>query len=117
MFLKKNPINVDKLTAENGTLKAKVVAFDLFDEVDYLEANPDVRKAVSNGTYKDGLTHFRSVGIREGRFPGFGSFDWHVYLRENGDLAHFRNEADPESAAKKHFREAGYREGRVFKEQ
>ncbi|PYE22271.1 hypothetical protein C8J38_11713 [Rhizobium sp. PP-WC-2G-219] len=104
------------LQSEIANLKAKLVAFGLYDERDYLEANPDVRKAVRDGVYKDGLTHFRTSGLDEGRFPGYGNFDWDAYLRANGDLANFRNERDPESAARQHFREAGYKEGRTFRE-
>lgn len=115
-FKKNERSLLSDLQSENASLKAKLVAFGLYDERDYLESNPDVRKAVRDGVYKDGLTHFRNSGLNEGRFPGFGNFQWDAYIRANGDLAHFRNERDPEAAARQHFREAGYKEGRTFKE-
>lgn len=115
-FKKNERSLLSDLQAENAKLRFRLAAFNLYDERDYLEANPDVRKAVRDGAYKDGLSHFRSVGLDEGRFPGYGNFDWDAYLRANGDLAHFRNERDPEATARQHFREAGYKEGRVFRE-
>ncbi|MCD7109650.1 hypothetical protein LRX75_11395 [Rhizobium sp. DKSPLA3] len=114
MFFKAKSVDTEHLESELDRLKAKVRAFSLFDEDDYLDANPDVRKAVQDGAYKDGLTHFRNVGLKEGRFPGYGSFNWELYLSSHDDLAHFKKESDPEAIARRHFREAGYREGRTF---
>ncbi|SER57289.1 hypothetical protein [Rhizobium sp. NFR03] len=116
MIFKPRMANTAELQTEVADLRSKVRAFGLFDERDYLQANPDVRAAVGAGQFKDGLSHFRQMGLAEGRFPGYGGFDWDAYLRANGDLAHFRNEKDPEAAARRHFREAGYREGRTFKD-
>jgi len=39
----------------------------LFDEKNYLQANPDVEKAVQNGQFISGLDHFQRYGKSEGR--------------------------------------------------
>ena len=44
-----------------------------FDERWYLDANPDVRAAVEKGLFASGLEHYRSHGMREGRYPNAGS--------------------------------------------
>ncbi|GJE57762.1 hypothetical protein [Methylobacterium thuringiense] len=38
-----------------------------FDEGEYLRCNPDVRRAVRNGTMESGAVHYRVFGRREGR--------------------------------------------------
>ena len=38
-----------------------------FNEVAYLRAQPDIRDAIANGYFPDGLTHFRNYGQQEGR--------------------------------------------------
>jgi acetyltransferase-like isoleucine patch superfamily enzyme len=38
-----------------------------FNEADYLEANPDVAKAVTAGIWKSGAAHYTAQGCREGR--------------------------------------------------
>ncbi|WP_275790739.1 hypothetical protein [Pararhizobium gei] len=93
-------------------LSGIVRAFILFDEKEYLDANPDVRGAVRAGLFPSGLAHFQANGHKEGRFPGYAGFNWDDYIRANADLAPLRNSTDPEAAARTHFREAGYREGR-----
>jgi SAM-dependent methyltransferase len=40
---------------------------DNFNELAYLNANPDVREAVLSGKFKSGLDHFNQFGIRENR--------------------------------------------------
>jgi|TARA_B100000315_G_scaffold210208_1_gene206326 SAM-dependent methyltransferase len=42
---------------------------EFFDEAAYLEANPDVSKAIENGTLEGGWIHFNLFGFRENR-PG-----------------------------------------------
>lgn len=101
-----------KLDDASSALMLVVRGFLLFDEEDYLDANPDVREAVRQGLFPSGLAHFQNNGHQEGRFPGYSGFNWDDYVRANADLAHLRNTSDPEAAARKHFRDAGYREGR-----
>jgi hypothetical protein len=112
MVLKPKVATVTELQAEIEKLRSQLRAYSLFNERDYLQANPDVRMAVTGGLFPDGLSHFREVGIKERRFPGYGGFDWDAYVRANGDLAHFRKEKDPEASARKHFRDAGFTENR-----
>ena len=38
-----------------------------FDEREYLRCNPDVRRAVMNGTMESGALHYQVHGRREGR--------------------------------------------------
>jgi hypothetical protein len=38
-----------------------------FDEVSYLDANPDVAKAVISGVFKNGYEHYKIHGKNEGR--------------------------------------------------
>lgn len=44
---------------------------DSFDEAAYLEANPDVARAVADGRFANGEAHFSTVGHREGRMLAF----------------------------------------------
>ena len=86
--------------------------YSLFNEADYLSANPDVARAVSNGTFVSALQHFQLHGNAESRFPGYSGFNWDDYIKANADLADFRKDGNPEAKAKQHFKEAGYAEGR-----
>lgn len=104
-----------RASSEKNDLEAQLRALMLFDERDYLAANPDIGDAVERGLFRDGFAHFRAHGLREGRFPGYHGFNWDDYVRANADLAHFRKDPDPERAAKEHFRTAGYGEGRRLK--
>jgi|TARA_R110000824_G_scaffold65072_1_gene169784 hypothetical protein len=38
-----------------------------FPEVDYLNANPDVKEAVDNGQFRDGKHHYEAYGKNENR--------------------------------------------------
>ncbi|MCD7109076.1 hypothetical protein LRX75_08470 [Rhizobium sp. DKSPLA3] len=100
----------DKLsTAE---LQNLLNGFLLFNESDYIRANPDVRQAVQRGEFPSGFAHFQERGNMERRFPGFNGFKWDDYIKANADLAHFREDPNPEARAKAHFKENGYTEGR-----
>lgn len=99
-------------TKEIIRLRAKLRAYALFYEDEYLQYNPDVRAAVKGGQFEDGFHHFSTRGVDEGRFPGFRGFNGDDYIAANGDLAHFRAEPDPEESARRHFKAAGYSEGR-----
>jgi FkbH-like protein len=41
-----------------------------WDDVDYLDRNPDVKRAVTAKQFLDGLDHYRRYGRSEGRLPG-----------------------------------------------
>jgi SAM-dependent methyltransferase len=42
-------------------------SFDNFNEPGYILANPDIKKAISSGAYKNGFEHFQIFGKDEGR--------------------------------------------------
>ena len=44
-----------------------ISGFSRFNEQDYLDANPDVREAVSLGHLSSGLSHYKKFGKKEGR--------------------------------------------------
>lgn len=59
---------------------------NLFNENDYLHANPDVAASVQNGGFSSGLEHFARFGDREGRAPS-GWFSEEYYLAQYEDVA------------------------------
>ena len=61
-------------------------AATFFDDVYYLENNPDVRTAVFNGSIASGLDHFLKYGQFEGRRPST-QYDESYYLAHNPDVA------------------------------
>lgn len=83
-----------------------------FDEVYYLQQNPDVAQAVDAGIFASGFSHFQTFGANEGRLPSqdFESFDEDAYLARNDDVA----AAIPEffDSGLQHFLLFGAREGR-----
>ncbi|KQY45685.1 hypothetical protein [Rhizobium sp. Root483D2] len=104
--------NWTKVPDGNQDVEALLRGYSLFNEADYLLAHPDVALAVSDGTFLSALQHFQLYGNAESRFPGYSGFNWDDYIKANADLADFRKDGDPEAKAKKHFKEAGYAEGR-----
>jgi hypothetical protein len=96
-------------------LKRLLAGFLLYNEADYLNANPDVRQAVQKGNFLSGFAHFQEYGNRENRFPGYNGFLWDDYISANADLASFRSDPNPEARARAHFKETGYAEGRKLR--
>ncbi len=87
-----------------------------FDEYFYLEAYPDVRKAVRSGEFKSGHDHYKIFGVIEGRLPSLDSFDHKKYLEMNDDVAAFAAVSrNKKRAAIEHFVEFGFAEGRNMK--
>jgi len=82
----------------------------LFDEVAYLQANPDVAAAVQQGTMRYGFEHFVLFGMDEGRAPG-DWFDQDYYLAQNSDVAAAVENGTVRSAIA-HFFAFGHREDR-----
>ena len=60
----------------------------MFNENYYLNNNPDVARAVENGTFKSGLHHFLTFGLSEGRppNPALAYFNENYYLNNNPDV-------------------------------
>lgn len=54
----------------------------------YLNNNPDVREAISQGTFDNPLDHFLSFGLSEGRVPNQSLvfFNENSYLTQNSDV-------------------------------
>ena len=44
-----------------------MITYKNFDEKNYLDANPDVKKAIERGDFVDGLEHYKKFGIKEMR--------------------------------------------------
>lgn len=78
----------------------------LFNEVDYLEYNPDVAASLKRGEFESGYDHFIRHGVREGRFPGFRGFNAKRYSEKNSlrDMSF----GDLDKFAKDHFRVIGF---------
>lgn len=101
---------------KNNSLMTPVVLPEsflaIFDQEDYLAANPDVRQSIEIGRHQSALSHFQTAGYWEvkqgGRQIGakFPHFDKDVYLKYNPDLASL-NTAE---RAFEHFVEYGYGE-------
>ncbi|AFY85211.1 S8 family serine peptidase [Oscillatoria acuminata] len=58
----------------------------LFDEIYYLNQNPDIKEAVATGVFASGFEHFMNFGKFEGRDPSV-FFDSEYYLAQNPDIA------------------------------
>ncbi|TVQ30825.1 MAG: hypothetical protein EA356_14740 [Geminicoccaceae bacterium] len=82
-----------------------------FDELYYLNANPDVATAVALGAFSSGLQHFQLSGNAEGRAPN-AFFDAAAYLQQNPDVA-AAIEAGAFASAWDHFAAHGASEGRA----
>jgi hypothetical protein len=81
-----------------------------FDEQAYLEANPDVRKAVERGAIESGHVHYIGFGYFEGRRGGT-LVDESWYLRKYPDVAAAIRDSRIKSATQ-HFHSIGAGEGR-----
>jgi hypothetical protein len=82
-----------------------------FNEQAYLEANPDVAKAVSRGQCASGRAHYVSLGYFEGRSTGEAGFAEAWYLQKYPDVAQAVAHGESESGLA-HFLERGQGEWR-----
>lgn len=81
-----------------------------FDEAYYLDANPDVARAVAAGFYRSGFDHYVRYGMKERRSPGpWFSESW--YLARYPDVAQAVQRGALHSGAE-HFARWGMKEGR-----
>jgi hypothetical protein len=102
-----------------GILEARAPSFDAkeafakFDELYYLEANPDVAHAVQSGALPSALYHYALYGGAEGRDPN-PDFDETAYRTDNPDVgAAVQSGALP--SAYEHFLGYGRAEGRLYR--
>ncbi len=82
-----------------------------FDEYDYVQRNPDVGDAISQGRVASALDHFLRQGFQEGRSYALKCQE-QEYLLHNPDIA-AAYENGCIANVSLHFRETGYSEGRV----
>jgi hypothetical protein len=82
-----------------------------FDEGDYLDKNPDVRKAVERGEVESGFVHYVEYGYFEGRRGGIPSVDEKWYNKQYPDVA-AGIAAGKIKDATEHFYSIGAAEGR-----
>jgi beta-N-acetylglucosaminidase len=82
----------------------------LYDESYYLSNNPDVKKAYTNASSNDILSHWINYGIKEGR-KASRIFDANYYLYNNEDL--LKAFGMNYESAYKHFINYGYKELRA----
>src|SRR5262245_22903398 len=57
-----------------------------WNEVHYLDQNPDVRDLVKRGAVSSGYAHYKATGFFEGRQGGFSAWDEAAYLKANPDV-------------------------------
>ncbi|MEG2353421.1 MAG: N-acetylmuramoyl-L-alanine amidase [Clostridium sp.] len=106
-FNKKEPEGVEKM---------KNPASD-YNEGYYLYANPDVAKAVANGSFKNGEEHFIKYGYKEGRIYKMQlPSDWSEsgYLVNNPDVLKAVNGGNIKSGSY-HYINYGWKENRNYK--
>lgn len=82
-----------------------------FNELGYLQDNPDVAAAVKTRTVQDPRLHYVGFGYFEGRTGATPEVDERWYLQTYRDVAEGVHSGRIASAAE-HFRVAGAREGR-----
>lgn len=91
------------------------VAFEHFDETQYLRLNPDVSQAVDRGDFASGWEHYTRCGRAENR-PGavkrYATFDETLYLRANPDISQAVARGDFESGWE-HYLRSGKAENRL----
>jgi hypothetical protein len=112
----KDQLAVASPTDDNGFYQAETI--EHFSELNYLLANPDVARAVRDGTFKSGADHWVMLGQHEGRSlkPNqdiLRQFDAVVYLEQNPDVAETVAQGMFASAWE-HFIYYGHGEGRVY---
>ncbi|BAF72682.1 glycosyl transferase [Sulfurovum sp. NBC37-1] len=113
----KNKILMSKKVKQFKKKQKKIpdAFFEIFDEADYLEVNPDVATAVERGDFLNATDHFIWFGRNEvengGRRIGmeFPYFKEQIYLLNNPDLQKAK-EYQPDFPLFWHFLEFGYEE-------
>lgn len=83
-----------------------------FDEAGYLDRNPDVAKALSQGQIKSAIGHFARNGYFENRPTTPPAIDTSWYLKEYPDVAKSIQQGKLKSAGE-HWGHNGYYEGRA----
>jgi hypothetical protein len=86
-----------------------------FDASWYLEHYPDIGESILNKKCRSARDHYTKFGYLEGRLPGFKNIDLNEYVKRYPDLLKSLAAMKPlqrVKAAKKHFIEHGYKEGR-----
>lgn len=83
-----------------------------FDEAAYLDANEDVRAAVTRGEIKDPYVHFLTSGYFEGRNGAWPQVDESWYLDRYPDVAKGVKSGDLPSG-QAHYEGSGHREWRI----
>ena len=83
-----------------------------FDEAGYLDRNPDVAKALSNGQIKSAIGHFARNGYFENRPTTPPAVDTSWYLKEYPDVAKSIQQGKLKSA-NEHWGHNGFYEGRA----
>jgi hypothetical protein len=84
----------------------------VYEERAYLDANPDVEKAVAKGEFLTGRRHYIWVGITEDRPVSERAFDEIGYLLVNPDVKSAVDEGSFESG-REHWQNIGWLEGRA----
>jgi hypothetical protein len=81
-------LNNNESTSEliNFLLRLVLINSD-FSEKDYIEQNPDIKKALESGAIKSARMHFITTGYFEGRVAGAFAFDEKYYLSTYPDVA------------------------------
>ncbi|MBD2261264.1 FG-GAP-like repeat-containing protein [Pseudanabaena sp. FACHB-2040] len=98
------------LTLEIGGLKMSA----FFDETYYLSTNPDIAKAVAQGTFAYGFEHFLLYGVKEGRSPS-NYYNEAFYLQNNPDIKAAVNNGTFSSGLM-HYLQFGHVENRIASE-
>ena len=83
-----------------------------FDEDWYLAKYPDIQIAVSEGKFRSGWVHFRTVGYLEGRIGHPVAVDNEWYMATYPDIAQAILEGKVNST-REHYEQFGYAEGRL----
>jgi len=92
-------------------LLSQLASMQPFDRDYYANANPDVVKAVAQGTCASLHEHFWRTGYFEGRRPGERYVDRSWYLASNPDVARAYTRGDLNDL-RGHFNKTGRHEGR-----
>jgi hypothetical protein len=82
-----------------------------FDSLYYLNANPDVQRAILDGSLADAEQHFRLFGAVEGRNPN-AAFNSAEYLAQNPDVRAAVALGQTFTSAWDHYIQYGAAEGR-----
>ncbi|NES70533.1 MAG: calcium-binding protein [Okeania sp. SIO2D1] len=85
--------------------------FDIFDEEYYLQQNPGISAAITQGLVTSGLDHFQRYGLTEGRTKVSRYYNETTYLENNPGVANIL-QTNIFASGLEHFINYGYEEGR-----